>query len=155
MKNEETLFNFFFYVNVIVLIVVIIIVIVVPAAHAAVSPSPVRSRPARSTRCLHTQERGLSPRSIRCSSRFGRLFDRLEEPADQSVDHQRPGSGADEEADDQKDREGPELPVDPVAGEHADQGRHQEAETDLREEGEISQPSAGLDHGRPVKAAEV
>src|SRR2546422_7983558 len=40
---------------------------------------------------------------------IGPLFDRIEDPADQAVDHHRSGPGPDEEADDHEDRQGPDV----------------------------------------------
>ena len=54
-----------------------------------------------------------------------------------------------------KSREGSQLPVDPTADQHAEQGRDQERDADLGEEGDIGPTPAGLDHGRPDKARAV
>src|SRR6266446_2198820 len=86
---------------------------------------------------------------------IGPLFDRIEEPADQAVNHHRSGPGTDEEADDHEERQGPELLIDPTADQHADEGRDQERNADLGKESGVRPAPAGLDHGRPDKAAAV
>ena len=70
----------------------------------------------------------------------GRSFDRRQEATHQLVDPVRPRPRAGEEADHREDRNGPESPVQPIADERAQQRRHEEGETDLREEDEIPEP---------------
>src|SRR5690349_13886303 len=56
----------------------------------------------------------------------GGLVDRLEEPVDQSVDHHRPGTRPEEEAEDHEDRVRSELKVRPVPDQRTEQGRDEE-----------------------------
>src|SRR5438093_5034982 len=84
------------------------------------------------------------------------VLERRQEPVEQAPDGHRPACHAEQQAGQQEGREPEaELQVEPVSAERTRQGRHEEDEPDLCEEGEISPSPPGLDHAPPGKATGV
>src|SRR6266508_1907418 len=125
------------------------------AGGGAASVGPVAAPRSLDTLRSTHMSAAVPPRSPRSVRRRLDSIEPGEEPHDQLVHGPGPHRGAEQEARDGEDREGPKLVVDPVAPEGANQGGNQEDDPDLGEEGEIRSRLTGLDHGLPDKAAGV